>query len=649
MSYHHAMTPSLPDSGMRLAVLAIGVLGLLAYAPSLGGGFLFDDFTNLVDNAALRALGTPQRDWLAVALSSGSGELRRPLSMLSFGLDVALFGFNPFVFKLVNLLIHLANGALVFALGRQLVPRLVAPARSRSVPADAIALAAAALWLLHPLHISGVAYVIQRMNELSALFTLLGLLGYVDARTRMLRGEPGLARAIGSLLGGGLLAVLCKENGILIIAYALVIEAFAFRFEGPTTDARRRLRVAFTLLVGLPLAAIAAYLLTHPGWLLNSYTIREFTLVERVLTEARVLVHYLYWIVVPNPTAMGMYHDDLALSRSLLDPPTTVLAIGMIAALGGAAITLRRRLPGLAFAIAWFLAGHALESTVLPLELVFEHRNYLPMAGLLLGLACALGLWLVSKTPPRLAAGLAVAALLMLAGLTAWRAHQWGDPLRLALTEAKHHPDSARSVYAAARETVIDGARRGQLQAAETTALPGFRHAAMLDPVGLHAPIAALVIEARRGSVPAGAVDDLATRLRAIKTYNKANPFLDLIVSASNEPMALTASDLEKLVDAALANPRLPPKVRAMVMNNYGAWQFNIARSAQQAIALTTAAAAEDPANPYFPLNLAKIAIAVGEKERAVGYLAEARRLDVARVHAADIGTLARQLGVAAP
>src|SRR6185369_10537583 len=98
---------------------------------------------------------------------------------------------------------------------------------------DAIALVAAGLWLLHPLNVSGVVYIVQRMNELAVFFTLAGLLAYVDGRVRLLQGEPALGRATLGLCAFGLLAVLSKENGALISAYALVIEAVCFRFDAP--------------------------------------------------------------------------------------------------------------------------------------------------------------------------------------------------------------------------------------------------------------------------------------------------------------------------------------------------------------------------------------------------------------------------------
>lgn len=631
----------------RTTVLAagLGLLCLLAYAASLGGGYLFDDFQNILANPALRAIGTQAQSWWAVALSSDAGELRRPLSMLSFGLDTALFGMNPLASRVINLLLHLLNGWLVYRLGRHLAPRLLG---ARAAHADQVALLAAALWVLHPLQVSTVAYIVQRMTELSGLFTLLGLLGYAGHRQRMLAGEATLAKAIASLVAGGIAATLCKENGVLIIGYALVIEATCFGFAAPDAHGRRQLRSAFALLAGLPALAVTVYLLRHPGWISGGYAIRDFTLGERVLTQARVLWDYVGWTLWPDPRAMGLYHDDIALSRSLLDPVTTLLALLGWIALVMLAWFMRRRAPALGFAVAWFLVGQSMESSVLALEPVFEHRNYLPMVGLLLGLACLLAPLLATRLHARALATGAIVLVAVCAGLTSWRAWSWGEPLRFAMSEVGNHPASARNQYAAGRAIIIDGAIHGAREAADSRALPYFQRATQLDVHSIHGLVSTILIEAGRGPVPAADLLELTQRLRTLKPYNKANPFLDLLTTASTEKLALGADEVSALVDAAMDNPGFPAKVRARILNNYGAWQFNVARDAQAAISLTVAAAAEQPRDPYYPLNLAQIANAMGQRDKALEFLAQARALDASGSHAREIAQLQQQLGAAA-
>jgi len=614
----------------RIGLAGLLALCILAYAASLSGNFLFDDIQQIFNNPALRAIGTPAQNWFVVALSSDGSILRRPISMLSFGANVALFGMSPFAFKLVNVGLHLLNGVLIYGIWHRLARRLI-PATAFPVEPKMLALLGAGLWLLHPLNVSGVVYVVQRMNELAAFFSLCGLYGYVDSRERMLRGERALLSALASLTVFGVLAVFSKENGALITIYALVIEACCYRFKAPLPRQRLVLKLFFAAAVALPLALFAGFLVSHPHWLVDSYAVRSFTLPERLLTEARILCAYLLWIVVPNPAWMGFYHDDMVVSAGLLNPPSTLIAVFFLLVLAGAAWLMRKHSPAFTFGVAWFLAGHVMESTILPLEIVFEHRNYLPMAGLLLGITCTFAQFFAARIPARPLALSCIALLLGLAGITAVRAASWGSPLTLALDDARHHPDSSRAQYDAGRELIVTAAASGSdREAAEREALPYFTRSATLDKGQVHPVTERILIRAKHEPVPQPEIAELARRLRAAPTYTQANPFLDMLIAAANEPLSLAPADIGALVDAALANPHFPPMVRAMILNNYGSYKFNIEHDAQGAISLTAAAATEDPTNPYFPINLAKIALALGQAGKAREYLDSARALNKA-------------------
>jgi len=629
-------------SDARYCLGALCVACILAYANGLGGDFLFDDFQNIVDNPALQAITRGTTDWLNVAFLTGSGVLRRPISMLSFGLNVTAFGMDPFAFKLVNLAIHLANGLLLYALFRRIVARLFVAEQEASA-ARAIALIACAAWLLHPLQVSSVLYVVQRMNQLATLFTLLGLLCYAEGRLCMLRGERGLAAAIAGTCAFGLLGALSKENGALTVAYALLIEFTCFRFDAAPRE-RRSLQAFFWLVVALPIALFTLYLALHPAYL--SYSRNGFTLSTRLLSEARVLCDYLVWIFVPLPAFMSMFHDDIKVSGGLFTPPTTALSIAFLIALVVVAWRLRRRFPALAFGVGWFLLGQSMESTIFPLELVFEHRNYLPMAGPLLAATCLLAS--ASTAEGWKASGFAITsaiAIMLLTGATALRAADWGSALSLALSDAAHHPLSSRSQYSAGRAIAVDGAKRGDPKGATLQALPYLKRAAELDRSQVHPAVSLILLRATDQPASAEEVADLARRVRNASSHEQANAFLDLLVSASEGSVSLDAADVSRLVEAALANPVWPPQTRAMIFNDYGAYLFNVVRDVQGAIRLTLAAAAEEPTNPYFELNLVKIALAVGQTDVARVHLANARRLNKVGLYDAEIAELQSRIG----
>lgn len=431
---------------LRQAAPAIGlylVLGLTAacYSRGLSGDLVLDDYPNL---EPLSAMERGEIGWRQVVFGRISSKPPgRPVAMASFVANWISSGPDVWFMKYTNLMIHLLCGTLVFWLSGRL---LAAPAAGVAGHRWWIALWVSAAWLLAPLMVSTVLYVVQRMAQLAALFALGGLLCYVVGRqalpTHFARGAALIALA---LLLFWPLATLSKENGALLPLLILAVEAFFFRFQGPAR-ARRLALAATTLPVAL--AAVAAGVLAahHPGWVLGGYAWRDFTAYERVLSEARVLFDYLAnLLLLPGGSAMSLYHDDFAKSTGLLAPPTTLLSVIAWGALPAAAWRLRHTRAALVlFGPVFFLAAHLVESTVLPLELYFEHRNYLPAAGLFIGVALG-GVYLSSRARhPRLLAVVLVALPLGYAVMTHHRAHVWQSWEGLLLAAERTHPSSVR-------------------------------------------------------------------------------------------------------------------------------------------------------------------------------------------------------------
>lgn len=627
----------------RFGFIAISLLAIAAYLSGLFGGFEFDDFWNIVENPSLRNLDGSFHSWLTTALSSNSGTLRRPLSMLSFALNSYAFGLEPLAFKCVNLGIHICNGLLIWQLTRRLIPHVTATSSPRA--SESIALLVAAIWMLSPIHVSGVVYIVQRMNELASLFTLAGLWCYVEGRSQLARDEAGNLIIWGGTLLFALLAVLCKENGALLFAYAFVIELSVFRFNELGNAARRSLGAYFIAFLALPLIGLAGYLLVHPEWLTAGYQVRDFTLQQRLLSEPRILWHYVTWILLPWPPSMGLYHDDFVTSAALFSPWTT--AVSIFAWLLTAAIAWKKRLswPAFSFAIFWFLAGHSMESSIFSLELIFEHRNYLPSFGLLLGAVCLAQAAVVRRLPEKLHSAPAVLVFVVIMALTAgtaWRAYQWGDPARLAMTAVKNHPDSPRAHYDAGRELILQYAARGESGGA-AAARPYFEAAMRLDR-NYVAPSAGFISSfSGKGPVPNEAIEDFTRRLREERLL-QPNALLALLNNAADRQVQLSPAQIEKIVDGAMSNKSATPPIRAMILNNYGRYQFQVEQDAQSAVSLTLAAAELDPRNPFFQVNLAKLALQVGQPEIAAQRCDQAEQLDVSGQYRASIAGIRTQL-----
>jgi hypothetical protein len=417
-------------------ILLFGSYALLAW-PALSGPFIFDDFPNLQNLAILNSGVTVEkvREYLASFLDSPG----RPLAALSFLLNATHWPAEPYSFKVTNLVIHLINGGLLYGLLRQW--QRAAPVLPQHV---AWPLLAVAIWLFHPLQLSAQMLVVQRMTLLSTSFCLIGLWSYTALLMRA-KNTHGAFLALAALGTCTLLAFLCKENGALLPLLAWVANATILRplIERQTTGAKRLLAVGCTL----PVAALMAGMI-HVAMQPNAFAHRDFGLYERLLTQLHVLGDYIRHILLPRLSGSGLYFDDYPITRALFDHASTVLlALAMLTA-ALFALLQRKRWPLVSFGILWFFAGHLMESTLLPLELYFEHRNYLPL------LAFAM---VLSAIPFRLQErasigfgliGLWLALLALISGL---QAPVWGDAQRLVHTWASERPASLRATQELAR------------------------------------------------------------------------------------------------------------------------------------------------------------------------------------------------------
>ena len=426
--------------------------------------------------------------------------------MLTFAGNAAFSSFSDALpFRLTNLVIHLVCGMLLLGFLLELQPAHHHDSgleKGLELPISAMALAVA-LWLLAPLHVSTVLYPVQRMAQLSALFVLLGLYLYTRWRNRWAQQGASAAELFAAALWLGLVtlaAVLSKENGLLLLWLLPLVEwaVFRGRWAGAELPWLRQLALLALL---LPLALVAALLLWAPDTILAGYAQRDFSFSERLLTQLRVLWHYVGWFVLPLPGQLGFLHDTIPVSSGWFAPATTTMAgIAWIVVLGAAIRTGRSR-PWLLFGLLFFLIGHSMESSVLALELVFEHRNYLPSVGLALVLAGALT-EIARRLPafnPRLLLLLYGLPLVLLLGL---RTHSWGDELRLAETNARHHPGSPRGQYFLSRaltkrhqEALV---RDGQAALDDLLAArAALQRMALLEPESLVAHAALYLLDAR--------------------------------------------------------------------------------------------------------------------------------------------------------
>ncbi|MBF0295353.1 MAG: hypothetical protein HQL96_09210 [Magnetococcales bacterium] len=419
------------------------VLGMTAflYWPGLNGPYLLDDLMHLPHLEQIHDAPSLDR-FLAVINGIDPARFSRPLTMTTFAAQYQDWPHHPWMFKYVNLAIHLINGCLLclvfMKLGRlrQDEPNL----------ARKIALSASCIWLIHPLNISTTLYIIQRGTQFSTLFILLSILGYLHGRQLLL--DAGRSRLngylwlSGSVALGGVLATLGKENGSLLTLFILVLEGTLLR-RIPRPVGWRAWSGLFLL---APLLLLLALIGIDYKVHIETPTIDyKFTLTERILSNFVVLSDYLRQIALPSLARLGLMHDDYPVSHGVLDPVHTLPAMLLILGLIGSALLWRKNRPVWAFGVLWYFAGHTLESTVLPLHLYFEHRNYLPAMGLWYAAVNSFFRLWDKREAIRLRPFLTVCGAfycLLLGFLTRSESTLWGNGEQLALIWSQNHPTS---------------------------------------------------------------------------------------------------------------------------------------------------------------------------------------------------------------
>lgn len=427
-----------PSSRGAIFCLLTGLLVVsTVYMPGLNGPFRLDDFANLSLIGSLGGI----RDFESLILYATSGfadPTGRPVAALSFLLDSTTWPAEPREFKRTNLLIHLINAILLFALLRRWELRL----GNNSNGGQWIAALAALLWASHPLWTSSVLYVVQRHAMLPLTFGLLAFHAWERYADALANKRTNAAFVWVLAAGGGLLlAILSKPNGILLAPTMLFIQSALHRKT--VSGASRPVLAARTLILWLPTLAFAWLAANSLALGLEQQGIRSWTMAQRLLTEPMILLSYLFRIAFPQATDPSLFEDDWKAATSLIDPWYALPSLATIIAIAAAAWMLRHRWPRFSVAAMTFLICHLMESGPFMLELAFEHRNYLPAIFLTWPLAAMLVRAAVSTPIKAVVCGAVWLALLLPTMLSSqrWGSHDWVSPE--IVSHAKASPRTA--------------------------------------------------------------------------------------------------------------------------------------------------------------------------------------------------------------
>jgi tetratricopeptide (TPR) repeat protein len=557
-----------------LLVLLLGVT-LVIYSQGISGSFYFDDFRPLGNLANVNNFDSA---WLYV-FSEISGPLGRPISMATFLFNIDDWPNGNRSFLLFNSVLHVFNGLLIFGLSYY-IARLYRGAQASNYY---LALITCAFWLLLPIHVSTSLIAVQRMAGLSAFFVLSGSLLYLYSlytqNTDIENGLPIKNKAVFlqfiAILLFTVLAMLSKENGILLPAFIFVLE-ITLLYRVTNIAHGRKVRIAGSALCLITVLACLAYLAIMRG---NDLPGRDFTLVERLLTQPQVLIEYVQLAFFPNINAFTPFHDTYTPITSLFSTYQAMLSMLAICTSFLLAIFMRNKWPLYSFAVLWFLTAHLLESSVISLELYYEHRNYIALFGPCLALVMAL--FNIPSRYKNLSIGLIAIYSLMLLVTLCLTTRLWGEQILAAETWFVQKPGSIR----ASEHLAYLYMKQGKLQQAELV----FTKQTQLCPTCITSHAQAMVTSCVLGNIEKSqrhyqsilsliAVTSQSTGLA--KTLSKTYQAIK-----SKRCTALTFEQLGNLNTALLSLPKSPfNKKLGLIQNLYSLALLN--RDKDEAISL---------------------------------------------------------------
>ena len=352
------------------------VVLLLVYAPSFSGIWIYDDKPNILnnDNIHLEQINSTSLKktlfWKSQDPNTAE-KVTRPLAYLSFALNWYVGKNQVFGYHVVNFIIHFAATVFLYLFIKNSLMLPIFDNRYHDL-AHLAAFLSAIIWAIHPIQVTAVTYIVQRMASMAGMFTIMSMYAYLKARTAHTR-----PRVIGGFAACGLCALCAfasKENSAMLPVSLFFYEILMIRGVA-RTDFKKMVRWG---LPALAMVILLGLLYLNPDNLFDGYENRPFTSVERVMTESRVVWVYLKMLFYPLLSELTLIHD-VEVSTSLWSPWTTLPSIILVLLLFFTALFLiSRRQPLMAFAMVFFFVNHAIEGSWVGLELIYEHRNYIP-------------------------------------------------------------------------------------------------------------------------------------------------------------------------------------------------------------------------------------------------------------------------------
>lgn len=434
----------------RMAVFAtvsLCILIFLVYSNSLHCSWHFDDVPNITKNPLLHMTRISWHSVKAAIFSdrNNPGIPYRPVACLSFAFNYYFGGLHVAGYHLVNIFIHLVSSIFLFLFIYRTLTLLTFK-QKYGPSAYFIALLSTVFWAINPIQSQAITYIVQRMASLAAMFYIMAMYFYLKGRV----ADPGTRKTFYFVLCAVsfLFALGSKENAAMLPVSLLLFESLVLQQDTLRFFRRNLLKLAIVL--GLTLTAGLAYLYIksgNPFSFLNGYGNRPFTLGQRLLTEPRIILLYISLLFYPMPDRLNIAHD-ITISTSLLHPISTLFSILIIAGLIAGAVLVSRKRPFISFSILFFFLNHVIESSIFSLELIFEHRNYLPSMFLFvpvaMGLEALLKIYTDKKTMKIILTSFIILVLIGLGHSTFMRNFAWKNEKSLWIDATDKSPDLCR-------------------------------------------------------------------------------------------------------------------------------------------------------------------------------------------------------------
>ena len=452
-----------------LLLLVLMVCTFFVYTGSIKGPFVFDDAVNIRTNYQITLNKLSWDGIVSAAFKSPCHN--RPVANISFALNYYFNRYDVAGYHLVNILLHIITGIILFYLIKITLGLLSAqnlkfcfntnilPDKPNDATFNAanlsistspypfapaskeilyISFFTAFIWLVHPIQTQTVSYIVQRMNCMAAMFYILSLFIYIKARLANSKLKK-LVLFTACILSGAL-SLGSKEIATTLPFFIFLYEWYFFQDLNLKWLKRNSIYLLCALFVIGFIALI--FLGGHPiKNILSGYRHRDFTMWQRVLTEFRVVIYYISLIIFPHPTRLNLLHD-FPISHSFIHPITTLMSFIAILGLIVTAMLIAKKERLLSFCILWFLGNLVIESSILGAEIIFEHRVYMPSMFFIMILVVSMHRFINHRW---LGGVLLCAMVIILSGWTYQRNLVWNENLKLWEDVVKKSPDKARA------------------------------------------------------------------------------------------------------------------------------------------------------------------------------------------------------------